>query len=679
MKKSLFHMGFYRDTLRSIKSASLFVLIFSAVVSSFVGFITLSDYLAASETGAAIEIKIISLFDIVSLAGYISTAFVPILVLAAFSYLYKRNESDFFETIPVKREAMAVSGSLAVMTVFLMTILTSVLLYFIITIPAIGKAYVIDAATFFLELLAVVIAAIFSIGVSLAAISVTGTQVFGTIVAIALSIVPRIVMTAFLSALASWNPTLVAGHIIPIFNSSMNIHYSLLFGGFLAQETPWNYVYTAAIAILILVIGIILFKKRGSETISHKYGKHIWRHIMSILIAIVPMAYAATLLFDFERTGHVGIILALIAIIAFAVHDKATAGRGVKNRGGIIAFVYLLIISSVYCLGLNYADNAFASYLPASSEIEYVSVVSTQNTDIFDDLLGIGGYLDYREYVEMRAENIEITDSEAIEIISDALREKNEDDYDYDKRQITVKIKSSGKIHYRKVYLSSEDYAKIESILASNEEYNDIWQNVSEGARYPTAYYESIRINHDMLGGILETMEKEIAKYGVDRYRESTLYEISVCDIEYTIYHRGKEYIVSVPVFEYMTETTEKLETARKIIAEREIDELNSVLYQIENGEFPAYISVYCYLGDSYHYIDIYSTNDDVNIKEFVHDLSNIISTDALGDSGNWISISILSEELWGESYYYSFAVDHDITEEELKQFFEKYEVSFDE
>ena len=68
-----------------------------------------------------------------------------------------------------------------------------------------------------------------------------------------------------------------------------------------------------------------------------------------------------------------------------------------------------------------------------------------------------------------------------------------------------------------------------------------------------------------------------------------------------------------------------------------------------------------------------------MNIKEFVHDLSNIISTDALGDSGNWISISILSEELWGESYYYSFAVDHDITEEELKQFFEKYEVSFDE
>ena len=422
MKNRLFHSGFYKDTLRNIKGLSLCALILSAVVSSVFGFITLSDYVAVSETGTSIEIKILSLFDIVSLAGFLSTVFVPILVFVAFSYLYKRNESDFFETIPVKREVMAISGSLAVMTAFLMVILTSAVLYFIITIPAIGKAYVIDAATFFLELLAVVIAAMFSIAASLVAISVTGVSAFGAIVAVAMFVVPRIVMTAFLNALASWNPSLVPGYIIPIFNSSMNIHYSLLFGGFLAQETPWNYVYTAVVAVLMLAIGIVLFKKRGSETITHKYGKHIWRHIMSILIAIVPVAYAATFLFDFERTGHVGIILALISVIAFAVHDKATAGRGVKNRGGIIAFISLIVISGAYCLGLNYADNVFASYLPSSSEIEYVSIVTTRNTDIFDDIFGIGNYLSYQEYVELRAENIEITDSEAIKIISDALK-----------------------------------------------------------------------------------------------------------------------------------------------------------------------------------------------------------------------------------------------------------------
>ena len=671
MKNRLFHSGFYKDTLRNIKGLSLCALILSAVVSSVFGFITLSDYVAVSETGTSIEIKILSLFDIVSLAGFLSTVFVPILVFVAFSYLYKRNESDFFETIPVKREVMAISGSLAVMTAFLMVILTSTVLYFIITIPAIGKAYVIDVATFFLELLAVVIAAMFSIAVSLAAISVTGMQVSGTIVAIALFIVPRIVMTAFLNALASWNPSLVPGYIIPIFNSSMNIHYSLLFGGFLAQETPWNYVYTAVVAVLMLAIGVVLFKKRGSETITHKYGKHIWRHIMSILIAIVPVAYAATFLFDFERTGHVGILLALISVIAFAVHDKVTAGRGVKNRGGIIAFISLIVISGAYCLGLNYADNVFTSYLPSSSEIEYVSVVSTQNTDIFDDIFGIGNYLSYQEYVELRAENIEITDSEAIKIVSDAL--KGGEDEEYDKRQVTVKIKSSGKVHYRKVYLSFEDYATIESILASNEEYNEIWQNVSEGARYPTAYYGNKRINHDMLDGILKTMEKEIAQHGVDRYRESSIYEISVSDIEYTVYHKGKEYTVSVPVFEYMTQTIECLEKARKTIAEREVEQLQSVLKQLETGELSALVYVNCYIDDYYYYIEFSSSDSDVDAKAFTSDFLSIISTDTYGDFGNWISISVSSEELWGESYYYSFSVDPDLTGEELKQFFIKY------
>ena len=107
MKNRLFHSGFYKDTLRSIKGLNLCALILSAVVSSVFGFITISDYVAVSETGTSIEIKILSLFDIVSLAGFLSTVFVPILVFVAFSYLYKRNESDFFETIPVKREVMA--------------------------------------------------------------------------------------------------------------------------------------------------------------------------------------------------------------------------------------------------------------------------------------------------------------------------------------------------------------------------------------------------------------------------------------------------------------------------------------------------------------------------------------------------------------------------------------------
>ncbi len=673
MKRSLFHEGFYKDTLRKIKSGSIFILVFSSIVSVINGFVTLSSYLSSIEMGRAVEVSIMSLFDIVTLSGFISTVFVPILTFVAFSYLYKRNESDFFETIPVKRDAMAVSGSLAVMTVFLMTLAVSVALYLLVTIPAMGKAYVIDFATFFLELLALILAAVFGIGVSLVAISVTGVPIFGAIVTVILMVVPRTVTTAFLTALESQNSALVAGHIIPFFNSNMNIHYSILFGGFLAQQTPWNYVYTAVACVVLMILGITLFKKRGSETITHKYGKHLWRHVSSILIAMVPLTYAVAFLFDFEEMGHVGLILTLISVIAFAIHDKGSAGRGVKNRGGILAFLALAVVTGVYSFSLGVTSNAFASYLPEADDIEYVSVVTTRETYVLDDLFGANYYLEYAEFVEMRAENIKLTDRETAKIISDALKEG--EDETYQKFQVTVKIKSSGRVHYRKVYLSAEDYYRVESILGSNKEYNEIWQNVSEGTKYPSTYYEGKLINHDMLDGILETIEKDIARYGVERYRAGAVYD-SVCKIECSVYYKGKEYNVSVPVFDYMKETLEKLENARKTIAERELEEFYSILDQIESGELSAYISVNGYVDDDYYYVDVDTLDPDFDKKKFTSELASLVSTDAREEYGNWISISISDNDLWGDNYYYSFAIDSSVTKEELKEFFRKYEGS---
>ena len=90
-------------------------------------------------------------------------------------------------------------------------------------------------------------------------------------------------------------------------------------------------------------------------------------------------------------------------------------------------------------------------------------------------------------------------------------------------------------------------------------------------------------------------------------------------------------------------------------------------------GEFSALVYVNCYIDDYYYYIEFSSSDSDVDAKAFTSDFLSIISTDTYGDFGNWISISISSEELWGESYYYSFSVDPDLTGEELKQFFIKY------
>ena len=671
MKNKLFHKGFYLDTLLRIKGFSIFVFVFSSVVTAINAFITLTDYFTYLENSGRVEMKILSLFDIVGNITTVATVFVPVLIFLAFSHLYKRNESDFFETVPVNREAMAISGTLSVLTVFISTVIGSVLVYLIITIPCIGKLYVIDSVNFFLELLAVIIAAMFGSAISLVGISVTGVISSGILVAASLALIPRLVMNAFLAILADWNPMLVEGKIIPLFNNSTNVYYALLMGKFLAQETPWNYVYTAVISIILFAIALLLFKKRGSEAISHKFEKNIHRHFIAILLATLPLIYAIVPFFNFVDEGFLGLALGALTIVVFVVFERFGISKGEKNRGGICAFIVLLITAAGLTLGLNSADAYFESYAPSVDEIEYVSITSTDsNDDFFGDIFDDFNYLDYQNYVEKRAENIELRDKEVAKIVSKALKEKGNED-DSDKRAVTVKIKSDGKIHYRTVYLSTEDYYRIDAVLASNEKYNDIWKNVGEGARYPRTYHGGVYIYYDMLDGVLETMEAEVLEYGVDRYRSSVYMEVPVCEISYSVYIKGKEYSVSVPVFEYMSKTVEKVENARKTIAENEIADFISKLDAIEKGEMNANIYISYYGENLSCYLDLYP-NKSMNFEEFSDGLKAIVDSDAYQYS-DVINITFYSEDMWGTDYYYTFSVSESVTEEEIGEFLSRY------
>ena len=673
MKNKFFHKGFYLDTLGRIKGFALFTIILSIATSAMSGFSLLALYDNSLTTGGTVEISIKSLFDIVIFAGIIATVFVPVLTFVAFHHLYKRNESDFFETVPVRREAMALSGILAVMTVFAVSVVGALVTYLLVSIPCIGNYYVIDVASLMLELLASILAALIGAALTLLAISITGTLSSGIATFISIALTPRLIMSIVLLFLESSNDTLVSGKIIPFFNGNMNIHYALIFSSFSAQETVWNYVYSAVLGIVVLVLAVRLFKARGSEAISHSYTNHISRHIISILITTVISAFAIVCL-SVDDMELMGIIFLAGALVTFAIYEKAACGKGNKNRGGLIAFIVLIVVSSIYGVSLSAMENHFADYSPEPEEIEYISVVSTKSgSGLLDDLFFDNTYLDYENYVEMRAESIEITDREVAKIISAAIKEKD-DNSEQEKQAITVKIKSGITSHYRKVYLCTEDYSYIRECLAKHDEYNKIWLNIDEGARYPYVYYGGYRINSNMMGEVIGTMKAEIAEKGISMYQDAAYIEYPLCKISYNIYHDGEEYVVGLPVYSYMEKTIEKLEQARKKVAELELESLYSVLEQIDNGAFPAYIYVSCYVENSYYFADVYTTDNDVDIKEFISGLALLPSSDPQNDYKNYVSISISNENLLGDSYYYTFAVDSDITPDELKEFFEKYE-----
>lgn len=667
MKNKIFHKGFYLDTLKRIKGFAIIAAVISVVYSAISAILVLTSYTSALSSKQFFEVEIISFLDMAPMSGFFAVFVAPIMTIYAFSYLFKRNESDFFEILPIKRSAMAFSGIVAVLSVIAASTIGSALIYIVITIPCIGNYYTIDFVNFALEILGILIASAIGSAVTTVAISVTGTFASGTLTAIALLITPRILMGFFTDTLKMLNPTLVEGKIIPLFNNSINLYYSFLKSQFVARENVWNYIYSSLLFVAAIIIAILLMTKRGSEWTTQSFVKNTPRHVFSVMLSLIPATFAIQCLLDFENVGIWGIVLLVVAIIVFCVAEKVSLSKGEKNHGGILAFVVLLSVTLLWFGAVKLVDKELSSYSPNADDIDYVSVVYAEGDDDWFSDFYEDKYRTYDQYVAMRAENIEIRDENVKKIIANALREKN-DDSSADMLPVMVKISVDGKISYRKLYVTSDDYAKIDNALFANSEYDELWMNLSEGAMYPHTYVGGVYIYADTLGDVLDTMEKEIREYGIDAYRDGVY---SKYTIDYTAYYRGEKYNITVYVYDYMTETIKKLDEARKVVAENELSEMKSILDSAISSDHDFEVSVNCYGDDAYYYL--YVNKSEVDFSEFTNDLYRIVSSDSREGYYNQISILISDTSIFGKSYYYTFAINPDVTPEEIDAFFVKY------
>ena len=667
MKNKIFHKGFYLDTLKRIKGFAIIAAVISVVYSAISAILVLTSYTSALSSKQFFEVEIISFLDMAPMSGFFAVFVAPIMTIYAFSYLFKRNESDFFEILPIKRGSMAFTGIVSVLSVIAASTIGSALIYIVITIPCIGNYYTIDFVNFALEILGMLIASAIGSAVTTVAISVTGTFASGALTAIALLITPRILMGFFTDTLKMLNPTLVEGKIIPLFNNSINLYYSFLKSQFVARENVWNYIYSSLLSVAAIIIAILLMTKRGSEWTTQSFVKNTPRHVFSIMLSLIPATFAIQCLLDFENVGIWGIVLLVVAIIVFCVSEKVSLSKGEKNHGGILAFVVLLSVTLLWFGAVKLVDKELSSYSPNADDIDYVSVVYAEGDDDWFSDLYEDKYRTYDQYVAMRAENIEIRDENVKKIIAAALKEKN-DDSSADMLPVMVKISVDGKISYRKLYVTSDDYAKIDNALFANSEYDELWMNLSEGAMYPHTYVGGVYIYADTLGDVLTTMEHEIREYGIDVYRNGVY---SKYTIDYTVYYRGEKYNITVYVYDYMTETIKKLDEARKVVAENELSEMKSILDSAISSDHDFEVSVNCYGDDAYYYL--YLSKSDVDFDEFSTDLYGIVSSDSCDGYYNQISILISEGGIFGKTYYYTFAINPDVTPEEIDAFFVKY------
>ncbi len=415
---------------------------------------------------------LLSIFSIVQV--YL---FSPLLTLHLFKFLNKRKSSDFYHSIPHRRECLFLSYFAAVSFWNIILIWGSVAFssLLICCLPTFFKAVFTYTFSFAFNLTAA------SLLVSAAVVlvmSITGNIISNIFVSAMLLFVPRIMFTGFSTIIYASN-NVTSGIFPNAFSPSYNIPAALptyifksLFTGIendiLKVFTEARYgVSTLILALIYTVIGVLLFKIRHSEaaekSASSKLVQSIIRISFAFMICCAPIAFIYCFIINDNNIGSSGYVISIygiivwyvIAVLAYFLY-QAISVKSFKNihkcLPGLGVLAAMNVLTIFIMLGGNYAINSFK---PSADEIKSVSISLA-------DLINDGSfYAD--KYIDITNDNKQIN-----KMISKRLSEEvnnqvpvefSEGSLDV-KRSLDIKIKTTG--------------SKIRRIWFSNDEYNSI-------------------------------------------------------------------------------------------------------------------------------------------------------------------------------------------------------------
>jgi len=264
--------------------------------------------------------------------------FAPIATLVLFSFLNKRNSSDFFHSIPHKRSTIFVSMLASLVTwvwgAIIVTTTVSVGIF------AIGQA--LGAITLHIGSILIVTAAalagsLLMIAVFLIAMSVTGNLFSNITMALLIMYLPRAIFIAF-TELVNMSIGYIADFVaIPIFSDwTYNIAFSggfvLLDGGIIQSISSRHFynntgylvgpiIYSFVLAAIYLIAGMLLFKRRKSEMAANP-APNRWVQLMNRVavgfFAMLPAAILIILMLTDNIFADSTTIVATIAIYLVA-------------------------------------------------------------------------------------------------------------------------------------------------------------------------------------------------------------------------------------------------------------------------------------------------------------------------------------------------------------------------
>ena len=419
------------------------------------------------------------------------------MVFAAFSHLFSRRASDYFDALPTKRVAVAVSRFSAAMLwlwgIIAVTAVITTLAYGLLChqwhfnyIPWLC-GYCCTISLFFAA-------------ACLCGVSLTGTRFTAFIVSGLVAFLIRFLLLQFASTITFYAPSLSYQGFIFLFNPYSNIATATIMAPFGVYEMadPYDLVrmmttagpmlYTMAVGLVYAAAGIWLYHVRKSETAGRSAPNNVLQTLyrcgitLPILLAFVLQYFMASS-FRPEVRMPALIISALVASLMVYLIFEIITQRRLK---GLVKTLPYYVVLMAFCMLFAFGAKSVAYSLQrvtlASEEVSGIALLDNGYQTTYSDIL---------------TGDIVVQDQKVSALLANALK-NNVEEYEnsdrelYYSQHITVRLfrKSGGSI-VRNIVLSEDEQQILKQLLIADKGFMQQMRRLPSENEIESCYLDS--------------------------------------------------------------------------------------------------------------------------------------------------------------------------------------------
>ena len=615
--RNYFNGKLFWEAFKQIRIVGLIFFVCLSVIAIFAPILVYSDYYDREETNM-MEI----LLDIGSCTSpLIALAFiaVPIMFVVLFGFQTKRNASDFYHSLPVKRSCQFISYIAAILSWTLIITVTYTLIL-IISTNLTSEYFVIDYSVLFnytinLFICSVLILSVFTIGSS-----ITGTLTSNIIMSFGLLLVPRIIIMALMDVVIDNSLTLTSESGLFIFNSNCNLAFAQIFESFLFEPNSGIFgrlsiftLYSIVLALIYIVIGLRLFITRPSEIATKSFRNKKIFALLKYGTGFIISLFLATELYDPIVSGkyqwisdHLVECLVLIAAIALSMFAlEAAFTKSIKSAFKVmLATPIILIVDLVFIYGASALTNYYDNERINPDSVDYVCVEFSYydylNNDSSEDYFYYDGYYELQDALD----STKITDKKIIDYLLDI--------YNSDRADKAYSMPYHG-FHEIVVHFDSTFGEKVRYVYLTDVEFNILGQMIFEDENilnnfidFPDSDSSAIMCNpltieqrhkvYETLIRELKNMPKEKLFPELLNVYSNTSNLVNISNLYVLYYRDGKECSYEIPI---TTLTPESYILYMNYINESARDDALKIFDKVENPDDTTRVYVYADIYDS--------------------------------------------------------------------------------